>query len=128
MLAQKAGEEICDLEEAECREERNGGRAERLGPGRTTVQSTHCAPDGRRWMMRENQRVARQYKQQERDRISKLVSPRLRGFPQRSPKLPKSLLAFWLLLSEVWPSPSILAFRSQKLLEPSRIAPHCTTS
>ena len=28
-------------------------------------------------MMRENQRVARQYKQQERDRISKLVSPRL---------------------------------------------------
>jgi len=49
MLAQKAGEEICDLEEAECREER-------------------------RWMMRENQRVARQYKQQERDRISKLVS------------------------------------------------------
>ena len=32
---------------------------------------------GRRWMMRENQRVARQYKQQERDRISKLVSPRL---------------------------------------------------
>ncbi|CAE6929836.1 Dnajc2 [Symbiodinium natans] len=48
MLAQKAGEEICDLDEAECREER-------------------------RWMIRENQRVARQYKQQERDRIAKLV-------------------------------------------------------
>mmetsp|Transcript_37680 Transcript_37680/g.87123 ORF Transcript_37680/g.87123 Transcript_37680/m.87123 type:complete len:774 (-) Transcript_37680:166-2487(-) len=49
MLAQKAGEDICDLDEAECREEK-------------------------RWMVRENQRVAKQYKQQERDRISKLVS------------------------------------------------------
>jgi len=49
MLAQKAGEEICDLAEAECREER-------------------------RWMQRENERVARKYKQQERDRIAKLVS------------------------------------------------------
>lgn len=49
MLAQKAGEEICDLAEAECREER-------------------------RWMVRENEKVARKYKQQERDRIAKLVS------------------------------------------------------
>eukprot|EP00930_Biecheleria_cincta_P055127 TRINITY_DN41489_c0_g1_i1.p1 TRINITY_DN41489_c0_g1~~TRINITY_DN41489_c0_g1_i1.p1 ORF type:complete len:783 (-),score=281.30 TRINITY_DN41489_c0_g1_i1:142-2490(-) len=49
MLAQKAGEEICDLEDAECREER-------------------------RWMMRENARVAKFYKQEEKERISKLVS------------------------------------------------------
>lgn len=28
----------------------------------------------RRWMQRENERVARKYKQQERDRIAKLVS------------------------------------------------------
>lgn len=49
MLAQQAGEEICDLAEAECREER-------------------------RWMVRENEKVARKYKQQERDRIAKLVS------------------------------------------------------
>ncbi|CAJ1403529.1 unnamed protein product [Effrenium voratum] len=49
MLAQSAGEEICDLADAECREER-------------------------RWMQRENERVARKYKQQERDRIAKLVS------------------------------------------------------
>lgn len=49
ILAQQAGEEICDLAEAECREER-------------------------RWMMRENERVARKYKQQERDRIAKLLS------------------------------------------------------
>ena len=49
ILAQKAGEEICDLAEAECREER-------------------------RWMQRENERVARKYKQQERERIAKLVN------------------------------------------------------
>lgn len=49
ILAQKAGEEICDLEDAECREER-------------------------RWMMRENARVAKFYKQEEKERISKLVS------------------------------------------------------
>eukprot|EP00438_Fugacium_kawagutii_P028118 Skav229517 [mRNA] locus=scaffold887:33038:42973:+ [translate_table: standard] len=49
ILAQNAGEEICDLAEAECREER-------------------------RWMQRENEKVARRYKQQERDRIAKLVS------------------------------------------------------
>ncbi|CAE7727606.1 Dnajc2 [Symbiodinium sp. CCMP2456] len=37
MLAQKAGEEICDLEEAECREESSGGLG--LGPGHAV--STH---------------------------------------------------------------------------------------
>lgn len=48
VLAQKDGEELCDLNEAECREEK-------------------------RWMMRENARVAKAYKQAERDRICELV-------------------------------------------------------
>jgi len=48
VLAQKDGEELCDLNEAECREEK-------------------------RWMMRENARVAKAYKQAERDRIAELV-------------------------------------------------------
>eukprot|EP00933_Yihiella_yeosuensis_P000284 TRINITY_DN10043_c0_g2_i1.p1 TRINITY_DN10043_c0_g2~~TRINITY_DN10043_c0_g2_i1.p1 ORF type:complete len:787 (-),score=295.42 TRINITY_DN10043_c0_g2_i1:86-2446(-) len=48
-LAEKAGEEICDLAEAECREEK-------------------------RWMMRENARVAKFYKQEESARIAKLVN------------------------------------------------------
>lgn len=49
VLAQQDGEEICDLAEAECREER-------------------------RWMVRENARVARAYKQAERDRIASLIA------------------------------------------------------
>lgn len=49
VLAQQNGEEICDLAEAECREEK-------------------------RWMVRENARVARAYKQAERDRIAALVA------------------------------------------------------
>jgi len=49
ILAQKAGEEICDLEDAECREEK-------------------------RWMMRENARVAKVYAREEKERISKLVN------------------------------------------------------
>jgi len=48
VLAQKDGEELCDLNDAECREEK-------------------------RWMMRENARVAKAYKQAERDRIADLV-------------------------------------------------------
>mmetsp|Transcript_15348 Transcript_15348/g.35920 ORF Transcript_15348/g.35920 Transcript_15348/m.35920 type:complete len:774 (+) Transcript_15348:65-2386(+) len=48
VLAQKDGEELCDLNDAECREEK-------------------------RWMMRENARVAKVYKQAERDRIAELV-------------------------------------------------------
>lgn len=48
VLAQKDGEELCDLAEAECREEK-------------------------RWMMRENARMAKSYKQAERDRIADLV-------------------------------------------------------
>lgn len=48
VMAQKDGEELCDLAEAECREEK-------------------------RWMMRENARVAKKYKQAEKDRIMDLV-------------------------------------------------------
>eukprot|EP00747_Dinoflagellata_sp_TGD_P164549 gnl/TRDRNA2_/TRDRNA2_184631_c0_seq1.p1 gnl/TRDRNA2_/TRDRNA2_184631_c0~~gnl/TRDRNA2_/TRDRNA2_184631_c0_seq1.p1 ORF type:complete len:802 (+),score=274.64 gnl/TRDRNA2_/TRDRNA2_184631_c0_seq1:77-2482(+) len=48
VLAEKDGEEMCNLEEAECREEK-------------------------RWMMRENNRIAKKYKQAERDRICDLV-------------------------------------------------------
>jgi len=46
-LAQKDGEELCDLAEAECREEK-------------------------RWMIRENNRIAKKYKQAERDRVAEL--------------------------------------------------------
>jgi len=48
-LAQAEGEDLCDLEDAECREEK-------------------------RWMIRENNRVAKKYKQAEKDRVEKLVS------------------------------------------------------
>jgi len=48
VLAQKEGEELCDLNEAESREEK-------------------------RWMMRENARVSKAYKQAERDRVGDLV-------------------------------------------------------
>lgn len=48
VLAQQDGQEILDLAEAECREEK-------------------------RWMVRENERVAKVYRQAERDRISELV-------------------------------------------------------
>jgi len=48
ILAQKDGEELMDLADAECREEK-------------------------RWMMRENERIAKKYRQAERDRISELV-------------------------------------------------------
>lgn len=48
-LAQADGEDMCDLEEAECREEK-------------------------RWMMRENQRIGKKYKRAEQERVASLVN------------------------------------------------------